>query len=122
MEWLNDENFISVGIPDMLYEEDMEADYIDSPEPYDPSATAGNIEEEGNVYDEYLGTELYFDISPDSGPRKGTIKKCLKGKMVAQLGGDITTHSLTPKSMMSKSMAYPMSMLQIPLLKTCILK
>ena len=32
-EWLNDMNFVSVGIPDMLYEEDMEADYIDSPEP-----------------------------------------------------------------------------------------
>ena len=79
-EWLNDENFISGGIPDMLYEEDMEADYIDSPEPYDPSATAGDIEEEANIYDEYLGAELYFDVSPNGGPRKGTIKKCLKGE------------------------------------------
>ena len=42
----------------MLYEEDMEADYIDSLEPYNPSATAGDIEEEANVYDEYLGVIL----------------------------------------------------------------
>ena len=74
-EWLNDESFISAGIPDMLYEEDMEADYIDSPEPYDPSATAGDIEEEANIYDDDLGTELYFDVSPDGGPRKVTMKK-----------------------------------------------
>ena len=79
-EWLNDENFISGGIPNMLYEEDMEVDYIDSPEPYDPSAIAGDIEEEVNVYDEYFGAELYFDVSPDDGPRKGTIRKHLKGE------------------------------------------
>ena len=28
-EWLDDENFIPAGIPDMHSEEDMEADYID---------------------------------------------------------------------------------------------
>ena len=79
-EQLNDKNFISTGIPDMLYEEDMEVDYIDSLEPYNPSATAGAIEEEANVYDEYLGAELYFGVSPDGGPRKETVRKCLKGE------------------------------------------
>ena len=79
-EQLNDENFISTGIPDMLYEEDMEADYIDSTEPYNPSATAGDIEEEANVYDEYLGAELYFDVSPNGvTPQKGDCKEVLKG-------------------------------------------
>ena len=73
-EWLDDENFIPAGIPDMLYEEDMEADYIDSPEPYDPSAIAGDIEEEANIYDEYLRAELYFDVGPNGG------RKCLKGE------------------------------------------
>ena len=80
MERLDDENFISVGIPNMLYEEDIEADNIDCPEQYDPSATAGDIEEEAYVYDEYLGAELYFDASPDGGPRKGTVRKHLKGE------------------------------------------
>ena len=80
IERLNDENFVSTGIPNMLYEEDMEADYIDSPELYDPSAMAGDIEEEANVYDEYLGAELYFNIGPDGDPRKGTIRKHLKGE------------------------------------------
>ena len=70
----------------MIYEEDMEADYIDSLEPYDPSATAGDIEEEANVYDEYLGAELYFDVSPDGGPRKGTIRKHLKGEDGCPIG------------------------------------
>ena len=79
-EQLNDENFISAGIPDMIYEDDMEADYTDSPEPYDPTATAGDIEEEANIYDKCLGAELYFDVSSNGGPRKGTIKKCLKGE------------------------------------------
>ena len=64
----------------LLCEEDMEADYIDSPELYNPSATAGDIEEEANVYDEYLGAELYFDVGPDGGPRKETIRKPLKGE------------------------------------------
>ena len=77
MEWLNEKNFISSGIPDMLYEEDMEVDYIDSPKMYDPSAIAGEIEEEVNIYDEYLGAELYFDVGPNSGPRKGTVRKHL---------------------------------------------
>ena len=80
MEWLDDENFVSAGIPDMHYEEDMEADYVDSPEPYDPSAIAGDIEEEANVYDEYLRAELYLDVGPNGGPRKGTVRKCLKGE------------------------------------------
>ena len=72
IEWLDDENFVSVGQPDMLYEEDMEVDYVDSPEPYDLTAVAGDIEEGANIYDEYLGAELYFDISPNGGLRKGT--------------------------------------------------
>ena len=86
MEWLNDENFISAGIPDMLYEEDMEVDYIDSPELYNPSAMAGDIEEEANVYDKYLRAELYIDIGPDGDPRKGTIKKRLKGEDRCPIG------------------------------------
>ena len=64
----------------LLYEEDMEVDYMDSPELYNPRATAGDIEEEANVYDEYLGAELYFDVGPDGRPRKGTIRKHLKGE------------------------------------------
>ena len=64
----------------MLYEEDFEDDHIDCPEPYDPDATAGNIEEDSNVYGKYLGAELYFDIGPNGSPRKGTVKKRLKGE------------------------------------------
>ena len=79
-EWLDDENFVSAGIPNMLYEEDIEVDYIDSLEPYDPSAIAGDIEEEANVYNDYLGAELYFDVGPNGGPWKGTVRKHLKGE------------------------------------------
>ena len=64
----------------MLYEEDLEDNHIDCPEPYDPDAIAGNIEEHSNVYDKYLGAELYIDIGPDGSPRKGTVKKRLKGE------------------------------------------
>ena len=64
----------------MLYKEDFEDDHIDCPEPYEPDATAGDIEEDSNVYEEYLGAELYFEIGPDGSPRKGTIKKRLKGE------------------------------------------
>ena len=64
----------------MLYEEDLEQDYIDNPRPYDPDATAGDVEEDTNVFDEYLGAELYFDVGPDGSPRKGTVKKRLKGE------------------------------------------
>ena len=64
----------------MLYEEDFKDDDIDCPEPYDPDATAGDIEEDNNVYDEYLGAKLYFEIVPDGSPRMGTIKKRLKGE------------------------------------------
>ena len=77
---LNNENFVATGVPDMLYEEDSEDDHIDCPEPYDLDATAGNIEEDSNTYDEYLWAELYFDIGPNSSPRKGTVKKRLKGE------------------------------------------
>ena len=77
---LNDENFVATGAPDMLYEEDFEDDHINCPEPYDPDATAGDIEEDSNVYDEYLGAKLYFEIGPSGSPRKGTIKKRLKGE------------------------------------------
>ena len=46
-EWLNNENFTmsADGIPHMPYEEDLEGDYPDAPNPYDPSATSGNIKE-----------------------------------------------------------------------------
>ena len=73
MEQLDDENFISTGLPDMPYEEDMEADYMDSPEPYDLSAVAGDIEEEANIYDKYLGAELYFDVGPNGAPGRGQL-------------------------------------------------
>ena len=86
MEQLDDENFVSTGLPDMLYEEDMEADYMDSPEPYDLSAVVGDIEEEANIYDEYLGAELYFDVGPNGGPRKGTVRKRLKGEDGCPIG------------------------------------
>ena len=64
----------------MLYKEDFEDDHIDCPEPYDLDTTTGNIEEDSNVYDEYLGAELYIGIDPNGSPRKGTIKKRLKGE------------------------------------------
>ena len=77
---LNDENFVGTGTPDMLYKEDSKDDHIDCPEPYDPDTTAGDIEEDSNIYDKYLGAKLYFDIGPDGSTRKGTIKKRLKGE------------------------------------------
>ena len=77
---LNDENFVATGAPDMLYEEDFEDDDIDCPEPHDLDATAGDIEEDSHVYDEYLGAKLYFKIGRDGSPRKGTVKKRLKGE------------------------------------------
>ena len=64
----------------MLYEEDLEPDYIDTPQPYDPEATAGDVEKDTNVFDEYLGAKLYFDVGPDGSLRKGTVKKRLKGE------------------------------------------
>ena len=82
---LNDENFVATGVPDMLYEEDFEDDHIDCPEPYDPDTTTGNIEEDSNIYDEYLGAELYIDIGPDGSTRKGTIKKDSRWKMGGQM-------------------------------------
>ena len=57
----------------MLYEEDLEPDYIDNPRQYDPEAMVGNVKEDTNVFDEYLGAELYFDIGPDGSPRKGMV-------------------------------------------------
>ena len=71
---------MATGAPDTLYKEDFKDDHINCPEPYDPDTTTGDIEEESNVYDEYLGAELYFEIGPDGSPRKGTIKKRLKGE------------------------------------------
>ena len=79
-ERLNDQNVVSPDAPNMIYEEDLEPDYVDNPQPYDPEATVGNVEEDTNVFDEYLGAKLYFDIRPNGSPRKGTVKKCLKGK------------------------------------------
>ena len=71
---------------DMLYEEDLEDRFnevdegINNPEPIDESGLAGNIEEGTNVYDEYLGAELIFDVGPDGTPRKGTVVKRIKGE------------------------------------------
>ena len=64
----------------MVYEEDLEPDYIDTPWPYDPESAASDIEEDTNVFDEYLGAELYFDVGPDGSPWKGMVKKRLKGE------------------------------------------
>ena len=58
----------------------LRGDYPDVPNPYDPSATSSDIEEDSNIFDEYLGAELIFDIGPDGSPRKGTVTKCLKGE------------------------------------------
>ena len=79
-ERLDDQNFVSPDAPNMLYEEDLEPDYIDNPRPYDPEATAGDVEEDTNVFDEYLGAELYFDVGPNGSPRKGMVKIRLKGE------------------------------------------
>ena len=81
-ERLNDENFTTLadGIPHMLHEEDLEGNYPDVPNPYDPSATSGDVEEDSNIFDKYLGAELIFDIGPDGSPRKGTVTKHLKGE------------------------------------------
>ena len=77
---LDDQNFVSPDAPNMLYEEGLEPDYINNPQPYDPEAMSGNVEEDTNIFDEYLGAELYFDIGPDGSLQKGTVKKCLKGE------------------------------------------
>ena len=79
-ERLDDQNFISPDAPDMLYEEDLEPDYIDNPRPYDTEAKAGNVEEDTNVFNVYLGAELYFDVGPNGSPWKGMVKKHFKGK------------------------------------------
>ena len=76
---LDNQNFVSPDALNMLYEEDLEPDYIDNPRPYDPEATADDVEEDTNVFDEYLGAELYFDVGPDGSPWKCTVKKRLKG-------------------------------------------
>ena len=70
----------------MLYKEDLEDRFneldegIDNPEPIDESGLAGNIEEGTNVYDEYVGAKLIFDVRPDGTPRKGTVVKWLRGE------------------------------------------
>ena len=84
-ECLNDHNFISSDATNMLHEEDLEDRFnevdegIDNPEPINESGLAGNIEEGTNVYDEYLGAELIFDVGPDGAPRKGIVVKQLRG-------------------------------------------
>ena len=84
-ECLNDHNFISSDATNMLYEEDSEDRFnevdegIDNPEPINESGLAGKIEEGTNVYDEYLGAELIFDVGPDGAPRKGIVVKQLRG-------------------------------------------
>eukprot|EP00957_Ditylum_brightwellii_P028430 2146733-Ditylum_brightwellii.AAC.1 len=52
---------------------------IDNPLPYDPRSLVGSIEEDTNMFDEYLGAELIFDPGPDGSLRKGTVLKCRKG-------------------------------------------
>ena len=79
-ERLDDQNFVAPDAPNMLYEEDLEPDYADNPQPYNPEATVGDVEEDTNVFDEYLGAELYFDVGPDGSLWKGTVKKRLKGE------------------------------------------
>ena len=85
-ERLRDDNFVASDTAEMLYEEDVEDEFnaidegIDNPEPIDKDGLAGDIEEDTNVYDEYLGAELLFDVGPDGSPRKGTVVKRLKGE------------------------------------------
>ena len=76
------------GIPDMLYEEDMEADYIDLPRNHMIQVpTAGDIEEEGNVYDEYLGDRVCILTSVLTvAPEKGDHKEVLKGEDGCTIG------------------------------------
>eukprot|EP00957_Ditylum_brightwellii_P192252 14635015-Ditylum_brightwellii.AAC.1 len=69
----------------MLYEEDIEGqkdevnEGIDNPLPYDPNSIVGNIEEDTNMFDEYLGAELILDPGPDRSLRKRTVSKRHKG-------------------------------------------
>eukprot|EP00957_Ditylum_brightwellii_P192738 14675756-Ditylum_brightwellii.AAC.1 len=69
----------------MLYEEDIEGEMdeanegIDNPFQYDPSSLVGNIEEDTNMFDGYLGAELILDPGPDGSLRKGTVLKHRKG-------------------------------------------
>ena len=85
-ECLSDHNFISSDATDMLYEEDLEDRFnevdvgIDNPEPIDGSGLVGDIKEGTNIYDEYLGAKLIFDVRPDGTPRKGTVVKQLRGE------------------------------------------
>ena len=59
---------------------------IDNPEPINGSGLVGDIEEGTNIYDEYLGAELIFDVGPDGAPRKGTVVKQLKGEDGCPIG------------------------------------
>eukprot|EP00957_Ditylum_brightwellii_P095003 7234977-Ditylum_brightwellii.AAC.1 len=52
---------------------------IDNPLPYDPSSLVGNIKEDTNMFDEYLGAELILDPGPGGSLRKGTVLKCREG-------------------------------------------
>jgi len=69
-EHLRDDNFVSEA-PDMLYEEDIEDEFngvdegIDSPTPVDAGALAGDVEEDTNTFDEYLGAEMIIDAGPE---------------------------------------------------------
>ena len=89
---MSDHNLISPDAANMLYEEDLEDQFnevdegIDNPEPIDESGLAGNIEEGTNVYDEYLGAKLIFDVGPDGAPRKGTVVKRLRGEDGCPIG------------------------------------
>ena len=98
----------------MLYEEDFEDDHIDFPGPYDPDATARNIEEDSNIYDEYLGAELYFDIGPDGSPERGLSRKDSRGKTGGPLAMATTTHSSIQGSMRSRLMGAHTNMLPTP--------
>ena len=84
-ERLNDANFVNEA-PGMLYEEDIEDEFgevdegIDNPLPVDPSALAGDVEEDPNTFDEYLGAELILDAGPEGSPLRGRVIKRAKGE------------------------------------------
>jgi len=62
----------------MLYEEDIEDEFngvdegIDSPTPVvDTGVLAGDIKEDTNTFDEYLGAEMIIDAGPEGDILRG---------------------------------------------------
>ena len=72
-----------------LFSEQDEA--IDNPDPVDPDARVGDIEEpeevpsDGGLLDQYIGAELIFE-NEDGSPRKGTVVKRAQGEDGKPLG------------------------------------